>query len=367
MVKISVIIPVYNVKRYLKTCLDSVVNQSFQDFEVICVNDGSTDGSLEILKQYADNHDNIKIITKNNGGLGSARNAGLDACLGDYIFFLDSDDYIDVNALEKLYENAISNGSDLVFNKIARFNDQNNIDYKRPGYDFYKTFKDDDFSNLTFDYKDIKKHVLNSSFSAWSKLYNKSFLDKFDDFTFPQGIAYEDVLFHVKAVTRANRMSYVNEFLYFYRNNPNSIVNNNNGFDIFTVVDSVEDYLKANNLTDEFEEEFKKFKIAQITNYVLISQSDDYFQFAKKEIEDINLDDKSVLYRNRRKLYELFLECENLYEYYTKYYNSEIDDLKQKNRKLKKEIKHLKKDNDSLKDEMAKKNKSKFKKIFPFQ
>lgn len=103
MSKVTIIIPVYNVEKYLEKCLNSVICQTLKDIEIICVNDGSTDNSQQILKEYAQKDERIKIVDKKNGGLSSARNAGLDAATGEYCYFLDSDDWIELNTLEKLY------------------------------------------------------------------------------------------------------------------------------------------------------------------------------------------------------------------------------------------------------------------------
>ena len=123
MVEISVIIPVYNTEKYLNECLDSIVNQTLSDIEIICVNDGSTDNSLAILESYAKKDNRITVISQENNGQGSARNLGLKNSSGNYICFIDSDDYVDLNMLEKLYDNVILNNSDIVVFKIARFND----------------------------------------------------------------------------------------------------------------------------------------------------------------------------------------------------------------------------------------------------
>ena len=111
---VSVLIPVYNVEKYLKKCLDSVVNQTLTDIEIICVNDGSTDGSLKILEEYRSIDSRIKIINKANGGLPSARNAGLNAAKGRYVGFVDSDDYIEPNMFEKLVDVAEHEESEVV-------------------------------------------------------------------------------------------------------------------------------------------------------------------------------------------------------------------------------------------------------------
>ena len=104
--KVSVIIPVYNVEQYLRECLDSVVNQTLKDIEIICVNDGSTDNSLVILEEYAAKDERIKIVNKENGGLSSARNCAIPLARGEYIGFVDSDDWIDLDFYEKLYNTA---------------------------------------------------------------------------------------------------------------------------------------------------------------------------------------------------------------------------------------------------------------------
>lgn len=111
---ISIIIPVYNVSKYLRACLDSVINQTYKDLEIICINDGSTDDSLEILKEYADKDNRIIIIDKKNAGVSAARNDGIDKAKGEYLFCIDSDDYIDSNFIEIFYNNAKNNDSDLV-------------------------------------------------------------------------------------------------------------------------------------------------------------------------------------------------------------------------------------------------------------
>ena len=102
MAKISVVVPVYNVEKYLKECIDSIINQTLEDIEIICVNDGSTDSSLEILNNFAEQDNRIKVITQSNQGLSAARNTGIKYANGEYISFIDSDDYIDTSLYETL-------------------------------------------------------------------------------------------------------------------------------------------------------------------------------------------------------------------------------------------------------------------------
>ena len=287
--KISVIIPVYNAEEFLEESITSVLNQTYTNIELICVNDGSKDNSLSMLNDFAEKDNRIKVIDKPNGGCGSARNKALDNATGEYIYFFDPDDYILPNAFEKLYENAILNNSDLVIFKIARFRDDEPIDYSIPGFNFDEIFTNVDFNNFTFDYHDIKNYVLNSSFAPWSKFYKKEFLDKYEDFRFDLNVAFDDVPFHVKSLLRASRISFVPEFFYHYRlSNPNSVNNTKaNQIDIMKICDIVENFLKEEMYFKHFIPEFIDFKITQILNYIISSNFEEYFQSAKKEFKDI--------------------------------------------------------------------------------
>ena len=147
--KVSVIVPVYNVEDYLRECLDSLINQSLDDIEIICVNDGSTDSSMEILKEYEDNP-KIRIYSQDNAGLSAARNTGLEHVNGQYIYFIDSDDILCENALERLYETAEEKSLDMVIFKIINFDDET---YER-------------FSSKYYDMEFLKETVMDNVFSS---------------------------------------------------------------------------------------------------------------------------------------------------------------------------------------------------------
>ena len=288
--KISLIIPVYNVEKYLNECMDSILNQTFKDIEIICVNDGSTDSSLEILESYAKKDSRIKIITQRNCGLGCARNTGLKYAIGDYVWFIDSDDFISENSLNFIYNNATSNNSDIVFFKFSRFNDDE-FNYNLSGLPLENIFKDKDYDNFTFVYRDIPEIVLNASFAPWFKVFKREFLDK-NNFLFPVGIAYEDVLFNAQSLLIADEISFIPEFLYNYRiSNPDSIIHNNsNVWDIFKVCDSVEDFLRDSNFFDEFKSEFFIFKVSQLAQYISFSKDNDYFNQVKMKYLELKKD-----------------------------------------------------------------------------
>lgn len=349
MSKISVIIPVFNVEKYLEECLDSVSNQTYENLEIICINDGSTDGSLDILEKYSKNDSRIRIISQNNQGLGATRNNGLKIATGDYIYFIDSDDYIDLNTLKLLHENIVSNDSDMVLFKFNTFGDDKNIHNRGVEFKIDEIFGDIDYKNFTFNYKDVKKHVLNTAFSACLKLYKKDFLESFDDFYFPENLSFEDIVFHTKAMIRAKNISFVNESLYYYRSNPTSILNSTaNGFDIFKIIDIVEEFLKDNGYYDELENEFIFFKIAQILVYLNSTNSEDYFNKAWAEFENIEIKDEKTLKRYAREGYSIVLDSNNYVDYIHSYYGKKIDELNKRNMQLKKENKKLKKTNKDL-------------------
>ena len=324
MVEISVIIPVYNVEDYLRECLDSICNQTFDDIEIICVNDGSTDSSPEILNKYARKDSRVKIISQNNQGLAASRNNGYALAQGKYIYFIDSDDYLKKDALEKLYNNAISNDSDMVLFKFQKVDDFKNVHKRGVAFRIDNILGDVDYDNLTFTYRDVKKQVMNSAFSACLKLYKKEFIDTLD-FTFPVGLNFEDVPVHVMVMIEAERISFVPESLYNYRSNPNSILNSTaNGFDIFKVIDMVEDYLVKNNRYDEFEDEFIFFKIAQILLYLKSEKSEEYFTKTKEEFEKITIKNEKTLRKYDIKHYNLVLNSENYEDYVKKINNKNV-------------------------------------------
>lgn len=211
----SIIIPVYNVERYLRDCLDSVCNQSFTDWEAVCVDDGSTDGSSIILKEYAGKVDRLRIITQANGGLSSARNNGMMSARGEYILFLDSDDWLESNALEVLASNL--DGEDMIcFSGRRYFEDEKS--FHEPD----RLARHDYASGMDY-YND---NALNSRDFAFVcvvlRAYKRSFLLN-NHLRFKVGIYHEDNLFTPKACFFARRVKVLDECLYDYRVRANSI------------------------------------------------------------------------------------------------------------------------------------------------
>ncbi len=211
----SIIIPVYNVEFYLRECLDSVIAQTYPGWEAICVNDGSTDGSALILNEYAARDSRLKVITQPNGGLSAARNAGVDAAKGDYVFFLDSDDWLEKNALEVLSTN-IENEDMLCFSGRRYFESDrafHDADQLEPhsyvsGMDYYN-----DNALLTRDFAFV---------CVVLRIYKREFLSR-HSLKFKEGIFHEDNLFTPLVCFYAKHVKVINECLYDYRVRTNSI------------------------------------------------------------------------------------------------------------------------------------------------
>lgn len=246
---ISVIVPVYNVEEYLSKCLDSILNQTFSNIEIICVNDGSTDGSRKILEQYSKKDFRIKIVDKKNGGLSSARNAGMKVAVGEFYSFIDSDDWIDSTMLEKLYDNITTLNTDISICAVHQFDETNQkIDDSNPYYTL--GFFDKTFDNRVFSYKETKPFIMDVCVMAWNKLYRRSLIEKCNA-VFPDGLIFEDGPFFFTIFFKTQRVSIVREFLYYYRINRKNSIIQKAGKKFLNVIDIVEImYSKIKDLPD---------------------------------------------------------------------------------------------------------------------
>ncbi|MBE6501052.1 MAG: glycosyltransferase [Methanobrevibacter thaueri] len=341
MTKVSIILPVYNSEKYLRNTLNCILTQTLEDFELICVNDGSTDGSLEILNEFSNIDSRIKVISQKNSGPGSARNAGLNESDGEYIFFMDSDDYIAPDFLKLTYDNMTSNDSDIAFFKIGSLIDDkktNSATY----FEFDKIFPRVEFNNFTFNYKSVKMYVLNAYFAPWTKLYKNDFLKSYDDFVFDEDLPFEDILFHVKSMLRSSRISFVPEYLYYYRlDNEDSVSYDSTLHDsIFKVVDRVKDFLVSENYYDRFKNEYELFRIAQIIRHIPQNPDEEYYKKAKSYLDGINSDKNPLVSKHIKRRWDAFSNASNPYVYEI---NREIPLLHERHSELKQEKQKLKK------------------------
>jgi len=206
---VSVVVPVYNVAEYLRECVDSIIGQSYSNLEIILVDDGSTDCSGDICDDYEKKDKRIKVIHKDNGGLSSARNAGMDIMTGKFCTFIDSDDVVSVSFIEKMMKKMQENNADIVACSYTR--DINDLESKQEG---------------TVEIADAHKALMyifsekTMSTSAWGKLYKST---PWKGIRFPEGYIYEDYATIYKVILLANMIVISSDPHYFYRPNPESI------------------------------------------------------------------------------------------------------------------------------------------------
>lgn len=215
---ISIVVPIYNVEKYLKKCIDSIINQTYKNLEIILVDDGSPDNCPKICDDYAKLDSRIKVIHKKNGGLSDARNNGIKNSTGKYISFIDSDDYIEQNMIEELYK-AIKEGSQIaICNRLEYFESMNPPKFK-------KSFINDK-NLLIMDKKEAISELCSFRFfdmSAWAKLYKRNL---FNDIQFPIGKLSEDYYIMYKLFDKCQKISYLNKPLYIYNQRQGSISKN---------------------------------------------------------------------------------------------------------------------------------------------
>jgi len=231
-VKVSVIIPVYNAEQYLRACLDSVYGQTLTDFEVIAVNDGSTDSSLSILEQYAAEHPaNTVIISVENGGQGRAKNLGLDRARGDFVLNIDSDDYIAPDLLLKMVEAAETHQADTVI------------------CDFYRMTGD----TCIPESARLTSNIFSAVGQCWNKLFRRSLIGSL---RYPCGLWYEDTEFSGKLMLNSRNIYFLEEPLYYYRIGHVSTMRNKNvrkNLDILQVLDHIRCYAEENHISFDFD------------------------------------------------------------------------------------------------------------------
>lgn len=254
--KISVIVPVYNVEKYLSRCLESIINQTYKNLEIIIIDDGSFDNSPEICDFYAQKDNRIEVIHKENGGLSSARNAGVDISTGQYITFVDSDDFIRDNYIEYLHDICIKNKSDIV---QCRF----------------EIGSKDDFSEIDLEKEEVYIYsnieaLCNRKLkvTACAKLYRR---DIIKGTKFPIGIINEDDATYYKFIYNASKISITSKKLYYYYQSNNSITRNDLNYKRTDFIDIYIDrikYFKEKKETILYEKSYERFCLVLMLFYI---------------------------------------------------------------------------------------------------
>lgn len=279
MVKVSVIVPVYNQEQYLRRCLDSILNQTLQEIEIILVDDGSTDLSLQILKEYESKDERIQVLTQKNQYAGVARNNGLKNATGEYVIFWDSDDYFHENALEALYLEAKTCDADICIGEAVKEDVSSGMIYKNTHYVHEKKLPD----KRPFNVDDVEEYIFNiANNSPWNKLYNREFIQK-NNLQFQDIKRVNDVYFVMMAFVYAKKITVTDQIIVYYQyRNSDSLSHNavNNKEYIVKAYRKVLDELKKSNVWDN--DNIKKSYINKAFSAISsqFSMIDDYEDFA---------------------------------------------------------------------------------------
>lgn len=307
-VSVSVIVPVYNVEKYLDECLSSLVNQTLSDIEIIVVNDGTKDNSQSIIDHYVKQYPNKVIsLIKENGGLGDARNYGIPYAKGEYIGFVDSDDIVHLEMYEKMFNKAKLEDSDLVLCDLEYFYETSSEKMVKEGL-------------VQIENIDVNKTVFLSPLFAWNKLYRKSLFIE-SGLKYPIGLWYEDIPVTVPFFTLAKKISYVHETLIYYRQRSTSImgsVDNPKVKDIFDIMHLCLTYFKDHNLLETYHGELEFLFLEHLMlnggfRFLLSHKYKDYLAFSIDTL-DLNFPH----WRNNKYLFTL----PRRYQIYIKYMHS---------------------------------------------
>lgn len=284
---VSIIVPIYKVEKYLKQCLDSIINQTYKNLEIILVDDGSPDNCGNICDEYAKNDIRIKVIHKENGGLSSARNAGLDIATGEYISFIDSDDYVAKDFIEKLYDLCEENDADIAECDFLKF--EKNVSLGNEIDICIQAFNSIEMQKRLYSPEYVRTVVV------WNKLY-KRYL--YESLRFPFGKINEDEFTTYKAFYNCHKkIVATNEKLYYYRYNSQSIMGskfNKKRLDVLEALEERKKFYKDNSEKVLYE------KTVVMYQYVL----ENFYELSKKNINDDGQTLKLIKKKLRNNIFE---------------------------------------------------------------
>ena len=306
--KISIIIPTYNNSKYLKRCVDSVLNQSYNNIEIIVIDDGSTDDTNSVMSEYK-NTKKVKYVKQSNGGVSSARNNGLKMAHGDYIMFLDSDDYFCQNYCEKMLSNIVKNNSDICLSGINYIKND-----KSERIDFYNTnklFNTSEIKNLISD--NIYNYLL---YPVWNKIYNKKILESINFDT--SLIMGEDFIFNLQCLCNCKKVSYITENYYNYVINNNSTTSKMRKYNTIISIENeinyskkVDSYLNKIGLEKKIIEKRKKWNYSlsynKICNNIFAKNNPYKSKERKKIINEIKKSEIGLYSRKNINSFSIFI------------------------------------------------------------
>ena len=292
MAKVSVIVPFHNVEKYISKCLTSLIYQSLDDIEIICINDASTDDSKNIVQHYIENDKRIILLNVNNmSGQSYARNLGLEVASGEYIGFVDSDDWVELDMFEKMYNKAKSADSDITMCQAQLYDDKEQTFYTN---DYYSLKLLGKYGDNVFTPDETKDEILNINVVLWNKIYKREFLQNIS-VKFQNGYIYEDLPFFFETYLKAQRINILWEAPYYYRQNRQFSTMQNSDkkvYDRIPMVERTYNVLKQASFFEEKKAEIISWIIDDIFHrYTLLEDRyyEDYFAKMKEFFQKIEL------------------------------------------------------------------------------
>lgn len=320
--KVSVIVPVYNVEKYLRKCLGSLVSQTLQDIEIIVVNDGSGDHSQEIIEEFSEKYpEKIRSFTKENGGLSDARNYGLDRATGDFIGFVDSDDYVTATMFGEMYDLAKKYNAEMVVCNLQKVDEQGNV-----------TQKLTQIPNMpeVIDLRNNFSVFSDLSYFACNKIFRK---ELFEDIRFKKGIHFEDIQLIPQLLLKCATIAQTQNYHYQYLERTDSITKTHTGkgLDILNAVEDVEKAFHSSNYSDQ-KDALKGFQILEgiytFLAYLAFVKDTKLFYKMSRKLKDFRKERKIstaeiILYRRFNKNYLLSLPLKKQIYYLLYFFGQE--------------------------------------------
>ncbi len=336
MTKLSIIMPFHNVEKYISKCLSSLMYQTLDDIEIICINDASTDASKEIVQNYMNNDKRIILLNVDKmSGQSYARNLGLEIASGEYIGFVDSDDWVEIEMFEKMYNRAKSSDSDITMCCAQLYDDREQKFYTD---DYYSLKPLEKFAGNTFTPEETKDEILNINVVLWNKIYKREFL-KNSAVTFQNGYIYEDLPFFFETYLKAKKINILWEAPYYYRQNRIFSTMQNSDkkvYDRIPMVERTYNVLKQAPFFNEKKGEIVSWIIDDIFHrYTLLEDKyyEEYYKRMKEFFQKIELtqEDKEILAKSY-----CFDEFNNILERsYYGFWNFLIEKYKSSNKRIK--------------------------------
>ena len=314
MEKISIVVPIYKVEKYLEKCIESILKQTYKNLEIILVNDGSPDSCGEICEKYKQKDNRIIVIRQENKGLSGARNTGLSKATGKYICFIDSDDYISKNMIETLYNNLKLTNSDISICGFSQVGEDEIIEKSKQKGVLKIIDKETCLKKLLY-------HRYNIDIVTWNKLYKK---ELFNNIKFPEGKIYEDFATIPFLVDKANNICCTNQKLYYYVQRKGSINNNSNFnvkiYDLIENLKVMEDFVesKYSKIYKDIIPGILFFNIIAINQMIQFNKCDENKEYILEVQNKVNKYKKNIIFSNKltitQKVKLVLLSNLNLYK-----------------------------------------------------